>query len=189
MAYLGLSLSAFVYVPFGEYLMTAVHTVMLKEATKPDDNKADAKVHEKAAKAEPYVAAASVDVSSKLNSERLQNQMFAYMVTNQIINTFLEVGLPFILRGFSNVKSGKGLHIRNSVEKEADDKDGDKAFIHDIQYQATLPEYSLFVDYSEMVTQVCLIKSDRFASDKETVWLCSYLLYYLATRSSYVFDQ
>jgi anoctamin-10 len=131
--------------------MTAVQILMLK-AVKPDEAKVDVK--EKAGKAEPFVAPTTENVSSKLNVSRLENQMFAYMVTNQITDTFLEVGLPYILRGFSNVKSGKGLHIRNLVEKDGDDKDGDKAFLHDVQHQASLPEYSLFVDYSEMVTQV-----------------------------------
>jgi anoctamin-10 len=138
-AYLGLSLSAFVYAPFGEYLMTAAQTFMLKEI-KRDEVKAEA---------------TTGGVSGTLDTSRLQNQMFAYMVTNQISDTFTEVGLPFILRGFSDVKSGKGLHLRNS---EADEKDGDLALIQDIQYQASLPEYSLFVDYSEMVTQVSHIR-------------------------------
>jgi hypothetical protein len=116
--------------------MTAAQTFMLKEAIKRDDIKVDA------------------TTGSVSGTSRLQNQMFAYMVTNQISDTFTEVGLPFILRGFSDVKSGKGLHLRNS---EADEKDSDLALLHDIQYQASLPEYSLFVDYSEMVTQVSCI--------------------------------
>ncbi|PVF99896.1 DUF590-domain-containing protein [Serendipita vermifera] len=152
-AYLGLCLSAFVYVPFGEYFMTLVHTFMLKEATKPDDNKADAKVHQEAAKLQPLSAETKQQISSKLNASRLQNQMFAYTVTNQIINTFLEVGLPFILRGAQNVKSGKGLHIQKLPREVTDTKDGDEAFVNDVKYQASLPEYSIFVDYSEMVTQ------------------------------------
>jgi anoctamin-10 len=154
--------------------MTAVQTFMLK-AVKPNENKVDAKV--KAGKAEPYVAATTENVSSKLNASRLQNQMFAYMVTNQITDTFLEVGLPFILRGFSDVKSGKGLHIRNSVEKDADDKDGDKAFIQDLQYQASLPEYSLFVDYSEMVTQVrCIGDQAIYCSRLHSLAMLPYIL-------------
>jgi anoctamin-10 len=147
-AYLGLSLSAFVYVPFGEYLMTLVHTFMLKEASKSDDNKADAKVHQEAAKLQPLSAETKQQISSKLNASRLQNQMFAYTVTNQIINTFLEVGLPFILRGAKNVKSGKGLHMQKLPREVTDTKDADEAFVNDIKYQASLPEYSIFGSYS-----------------------------------------
>ena len=138
-AYLGLSLSAFVYVPFGEYLMTLIHTTIFAESTKPDDNKVDAKLHEKAADLAPV----SAQVTGKLVPSRLQNQMFAYTVTNQIINTFLEIGLPFITRGVSNVRSGKGLHL-GTPKAEKDDPNGEKQFILDIQYQASLPEYSIF---------------------------------------------
>ncbi|KAG8752533.1 hypothetical protein FRC14_006957 [Serendipita sp. 396] len=152
-AYLGLSLSAFVYVPFGEYLMTLVHALLFKESAKPADNKADAKVHEGAAKLTPASAETASNIASKLNSSRLQNQMFAYTVTNQIINTFLEIGLPFVMRGVGNVRSGKGLRMSGTPKAEKDDPTGDKLFIHDVQYQASLPEYSIFVDYSEMVTQ------------------------------------
>jgi anoctamin-10 len=44
----------------------------------------------------------------KLNPSRLQDQMFAYTVTNQIINTFTEIGLPYILRFIGSVRNGKG---------------------------------------------------------------------------------
>ncbi|KAG8806960.1 hypothetical protein FRC19_006941 [Serendipita sp. 401] len=143
-AYLGLSLSAFVYVPFGEYLMTLVHALLFKESAKPADNKADAKVHEGAAKLTPASAETASNIASKLNSSRLQNQMFAYTVTNQIINTFLEIGLPFVMRGVGNVRSGKGLRMSGTPKAEKDDPTGDKLFIHDVQYQASLPEYSIF---------------------------------------------
>ena len=125
--------------------MAAVHTFMLKEATKPDDNKADAKAHDGAAKMEPLTADTAATISSKLNSSRLQNQMFAYTVTNQIINTFLEVGLPFILRGVGNVRSGKGLKMHNTPA--TDDKPGDAAFLEDVKLQASLPQYSLFSEW------------------------------------------
>lgn len=38
------------------------------------------------------------NVRRKLNPSRLQDQMFAYMVTGQIVNTFIEVGLPYVQR-------------------------------------------------------------------------------------------
>lgn len=50
------------------------------------------------------------DVSSakrKLNPSRLQDQMFAYTVTNQIVNTFTEIGLPYIIRFVDSVRNGK----------------------------------------------------------------------------------
>ena len=50
------------------------------------------------------------DVSSakrKLNPSRLQDQMFAYTVTNQIVNTFTEIGLPYIIRFVDFLRNGK----------------------------------------------------------------------------------
>jgi hypothetical protein len=55
--------------------------------------------------------------SQKLNPSRLQERMFVYTVTNKVINTFKEVGLPYILhsveffRGGSS-RAGPG-HLRN----------------------------------------------------------------------------
>jgi anoctamin-10 len=50
------------------------------------------------------------DVSTarrKLNPSRLQDQMFAYTVTNQIIGTFTEIGLPYILRFVDSLRNSK----------------------------------------------------------------------------------
>lgn len=57
------------------------------------------------------------DISSarqKLNPSRLQEQMFAYTVTNQDIDTFQEIGLPYILRFIESFRSRPGPgHSRN----------------------------------------------------------------------------
>lgn len=114
----------------------------------------------------------------KLNPSRLQDQMFAYTVTNQIINTFTEVGLPYILRFIDSIRNGsgkKGHRSGNSIsgkkkrvvfqdevgqqspEKSgvANDKEGkeDREFLERVRSEVALPEYGLFGDYSEMVTQ------------------------------------
>ncbi|OBZ66740.1 hypothetical protein A0H81_13200 [Grifola frondosa] len=73
-AYLGLALSAFVYVPGQRPLETN-----------------------------------GINARSKLSATRLQDQMFAFTVTNQVVNTFLEIGLPFVLRAVESVRSGRGL--------------------------------------------------------------------------------
>lgn len=181
-AYLGLSLSAFVYVPFGEYIMATVHTFMLKEAIKPDENKADAKAHEKAAEVEPLVADTSA-IASKINGSRLQNQMFAYTVTNQIINTFLEVGLPFILRGVGNVRSGKGLKLHNTPA--TDDKLGDAAFLEDIKLQASLPQYSLFSEWISPALVSYLNLCSGLLGNGDAVWIRCVVLHHMATCTSH----
>ncbi|KDR70978.1 hypothetical protein GALMADRAFT_103009 [Galerina marginata CBS 339.88] len=119
-AYMGLGLSAFVYVPFGEGVMRWVQawlfggvktdrgfTATLRDmlnGTVTSVGKDSTIVVDSLTGATAPTSHGSVwdaspsNVSTKLNPGRLRDQMFAYTVTNQIINTTLEVGLPFVLR-------------------------------------------------------------------------------------------
>lgn len=106
-------------------------------------------------------------VRPKLNPSRLQNQMFAYTVTNQVIDQFFEIGLPYILRGISSVRNGGKIptsisgspHINGGKKKRVVFEDEEKSekeereFLERVRREVALPEYSLFADYSEMVTQ------------------------------------
>ncbi|KIL56516.1 hypothetical protein M378DRAFT_172635 [Amanita muscaria Koide BX008] len=49
----------------------------------------------------------------KLDPSRLKNQMFAYLVTNQVMDTFMEVGMPYVMRAVNNAfrKNGKGKKV------------------------------------------------------------------------------
>lgn len=63
------------------------------------------------------------NVRTKLNPSRLREQMFAYTVTNQVVDLFREVGLPFVVR-WLNGRSKKGhnhqqQHASNSTSKES----------------------------------------------------------------------
>ncbi|KAI1793434.1 calcium-activated chloride channel-domain-containing protein [Ganoderma leucocontextum] len=194
-AYLGIALSAFVYVPFGEEVMgivqyylfhgnstaatwlgpllsvlpanmtAAFNTTSTTEAAKPPGNKT-------------FWERDSVSARSKLNPKRLQDQMFAFTVTNQVVNTFLEIGLPFVLRAVNSVRSGKGLSFATpaagptngngnggkkkrvmfedqSADSEAEQvaNQEEREFMDRVKREVALPAYDLFADYSEMVTQ------------------------------------
>jgi anoctamin-10 len=94
-AYLNLALSAFVYIPFGPDVMATVHRALFKHTDHPFTQG----VH---AAAEGYAQAANatqlggkvadkglwqadaVQARGKLNPSRLQDQMYAYTVTNQV---------------------------------------------------------------------------------------------------------
>jgi anoctamin-10 len=102
----------------------------------------------------------STIAQTKLNPLRLRDQMFAYTVTNQVINTFVEIGLPFVLRFVSSSKihSGKGGKKRVVFEDEvtngaAEKSKEEREFLEIVRKEVALPEYDLFGDYSEMVTQ------------------------------------
>lgn len=134
----------------------------------------------------------------KLDPSRLKDQMFAYMVTNQVVDTFMEVGMPYVMRAFNNfwknggkgkkassgssgvapttsatsspsggsvismsaVSSGASISGSSSVKKrvifeDEQERGGmeEREFLDKVRADAALPEYDLFGDYSEMVTQ------------------------------------
>lgn len=193
-AYLGLALSAFVYVPFGEEVMSFVQanlfhhdsplrvtakswsTSVMSQANLSSSPTARA-VADKVGSAgsSAFWETDGVNARSKLNPSRLQDQMFAFTVTNQVINTFLEIGLPFILRAVDNLRNGRGLSFappggangvgakkkrvmfedeasESEVAKHANGKE-EREFMERVRREVALPEYTLFADYSEMVTQ------------------------------------
>jgi len=148
-AYLGLGLSAFVYVPFGENMMTFFHSyIAAPNATIPAE-------HPKiTAFRQEQFQINLTDARKKLDRSRLQKQMFAYMVTNQIVGAFLEIVLPFIMRGATAVQKqgfkgldGKKQHVQSTDHPE------EAQFLQNVRAQVALPDYTVFADYAEMVTQ------------------------------------
>lgn len=111
------------------------------------------------------------NAGAKLNPGRLKQQMFAYTVTNQIVNTFLEIGLPYVLRQvdvwkvkFSKKKDGgssltagtpAGKGKKKVVFEDEKEKGGmeERLFLESVRSEVALPEYDLFADYNEMVMQ------------------------------------
>lgn len=145
-AYLGLALSAFVYVPYGEQVMTYVHAYIASPSA-TDASKATPTF------AQEQFKTALSDAHNRLDAGRLQKQMFAYMVTNQIIGVFLEVGLPMVLRGAHAARSAGLRGALKSTHVRSDDQEDEKEFMEQVRRQVSLPEYTVFADYAEMVTQ------------------------------------
>lgn len=191
-AYLGLALSSFIYVPFGEEVMSFVQITLFNRnsttsaktwatnvlsAAGPTASAVAEKLkdhHGHHHSSKTFWETDHVNARNKLNPSRLRDQMFAFTVTNQVVNTFLEIGLPFVLRAVESVRSGKGLSFTSGtltpgsakkkrvafeedtngsdVAKNANGKE-EREFMERVRREVALPEYSLFVDYSEMVTQ------------------------------------
>ncbi|KLO19131.1 DUF590-domain-containing protein [Schizopora paradoxa] len=193
-AYLGLALSAFVYVPFGEYIMENVQQTLFASTAVvgagafkiANGTKLSSKATEQniTAGTNSTVDGLWASGAKKTNPTRLQSQMFAFTVTNQVIGAFLEVGLPWIQGKVDSFRSG-GLKnklspspsthhtVASSSSNTAvsatntkrnngkrvvfeDEEFGEKVereFLAEIRHEVSLPEYTLFADYSEMVTQ------------------------------------
>lgn len=191
-AYLGLALSAFVYVPFGEYLMENVQQSLFASTAVVGAGAYKIANQTKLSKAVQHNATSTNSTMDKMwssgakktNPTRLQSQMFAFTVTNQVIGAFLEVGLPWIQGKVSAIRSGglknqlssspsthhtvsssssgPAISATNSKRSNGkrvvfeDEEFGEKAereFLAEIRHEVSLPEYSIFSDYSEMVTQ------------------------------------
>ncbi|KAJ8694723.1 hypothetical protein PTI98_007374 [Pleurotus ostreatus] len=134
-AYLGIALSAFVYIPFGEEVM---HAVQLWLSTVRVDTSFLGQIVEKlrllglnetfASPTPSKILASEAKYSiwetdvmgarKKLNPGRLRDQMFAFTVTNQVVNTFTEIGLPFILR-FIGDKLASSKSSKSSIPSSA----------------------------------------------------------------------
>ncbi|CAE6500154.1 unnamed protein product, partial [Rhizoctonia solani] len=140
-AFLGLFLTAFVYIPFGPDVMRWVNTALF-DSGHPDITEAatDAGI-------KPLPP---IDIQTKINPGRLHAQMFAYTVTNQAINFFLETGLPFILRGVAKARVNRSI---NGKKKGDEKSDAVTQLVEHAREESALPEYTLFGDYAEMVTQ------------------------------------
>lgn len=179
-AYLGLALSAFVYVPFGEFIMSKVQDTLFLSSGAFAAQAARASAFNETlfgrkGKVDTPYAAESFWTRGvkKTNPTRLQGQIYAYTVTNQIVGAFLEVGLPWIQAKFNALRSGRKIanvtpsssaSSTGSVTKKTggkrvvfdDEEKGEKEereFLESVRHEVSLPEYTLFADYSEMVTQ------------------------------------
>jgi anoctamin-10 len=156
-AYLGLTLDAFVYVPFGEDVMKAVQTYVSKgQGDVPGLLKSPGRELKR-----KRTAVWEVDMKSargRLNPSRLRDQMFAHSVTNQLIDGVTEIGLPYLQRAFEhflfmyrNSKHGSKNKLFDEVPTKAVGKE--KEFLERVKEEAALPECDLPSEYSEMVTQ------------------------------------
>ena len=142
-SYLGICLTAFVYVPFAAILVPYLDIFAL--TVKPFAE------HEGQIKAPP-------PEKFSINPNRLKNQMIYFAVTAQVVNFALETIVPLVKqKGFSKYKE-----MQNSrAEKKggaapavsANDDPEEREFLNRARAEAALPEYDVDTDLREMVIQ------------------------------------
>ena len=143
-SYFGITLSAFIYMPFGREALGLLHLQLfafdLMRTTSPLAGEEDKLLWEH----DLFKA------STKLNSTRLQTQMFAFLVTAQLANAFQELGMPYIIRWLQSRISPP-----TKVKRPGDRSDTqDEKFLDRVQEEvSTRLDYDIFDDYCEMVTQ------------------------------------
>ena len=159
-----MALSAFIYVPFGETVMNTVQQLITSYTTSSLIPSSAFNTTEKGIRS--FFVSDMSAARAKLSRSRLEKEMFAYTVTNQATNLFIEVGLPYLTRAFASVRSGKrrpslsGASAGSSKKKRVgfeDEKNGaardEREFLERARREVSLPQYDLFEDYNEMVSQ------------------------------------
>jgi len=137
-----LSLTAYAYIPFGTVLIPDILSFIHRSPG-------------------PNVTSSAMTRGFSINSERLTNTLFALSTTTQIIGFVNEVVVPFAMRFVSTKvndrRESKG--EKRSTDAAQNDESQEKEYLERIRKEASLPEYSTFLDYAEMVQQfgyVCL---------------------------------
>ena len=156
-AYGALTLSAYVYIPFGELIM---QTMVQKGYFSDSIAKAQEQGH---------LGAKGIDF--KINPDRMHTQLFAVSVTSQFVNAFTELALPVLLRKVAEWREQRSQaksdaagpqQRQGSIDSSAsssgtgtplDGEEAERRFVSRVRKELQLPAYDLFGDYAEMATQ------------------------------------
>ncbi|PIA98488.1 hypotheticalsprotein [Cercospora beticola] len=138
-SYMGIILTAFVYVPFGSVLVPYLDVFSRMFATEA--------ARAKTTKGGHYT----------INPDRLRKQTIYFAVTASIVNFAMEVVVPYVKRQgglkFKEIKAsrtGTGLEQSDAV---ADAPQEEKEFLDRVRSEAELPTYDVYTDLREMIIQ------------------------------------
>jgi len=143
-SYFGITLSAFIYMPFGREVLGLLHLQLFAFDLMGMTSSLAGEEGELLWEHDLFKA------STKLNSTRLQTQMFAFLVTAQLANAFQELGMPYVIRWLRSYISPP------TKTKYSGDRPGtqDEKLLDRIKEEvSTRLDYDVFDDYCEMVTQ------------------------------------
>ncbi|KAL2126841.1 hypothetical protein VTI74DRAFT_144 [Chaetomium olivicolor] len=136
-SYLGIFLTAFVYVPFGKILVPYLNVFQLTAKRFTAEGK-------------PLPTK-----SWEINPERLTQQVIYFTVTAQIINFATEVIVPYakrkVFRTVEKVQSE--LSEKHTTSLQFKDDPEEAAFLDRVRDEAELDQYDVAIDYREMVIQ------------------------------------
>lgn len=142
-SYLGIFLTAFVYVPFGAVLVPYLNVLSLVAKPFVDNEK-----HLTASRSSEF----------HINQNRLRKQVIYFTVTAQIINTITEVILPMIqrrgLKKYQEIKNDRASSQGGAKPPVGiNDKPEEASFLARVRTEAALPAYDVNEDLREMVMQ------------------------------------
>ncbi|KAK4126269.1 DUF590-domain-containing protein [Parathielavia appendiculata] len=135
-SYLGIFLTAFVYVPFGKILVPYLDVFQLTAQRFTAEGK-------------PLPTK-----SWQINPDRLSKQVMYFTVTAQIINFATEFIVPHAKRKvFKTVEKVQSELSEKSTEHHRKDHPEEADFLERVRDEAELDEYDVTIDYREMVVQ------------------------------------
>jgi anoctamin-10 len=132
--YGALTLSAFVYLPFGQDIMNAiVNRGYFADSVALAKKQNGGKLH------------------FEMNPDRMSKQLFAVLTTSQVINAFTEIGVPFIMRKIAEFREDKETK-KGEEQQMANSPNGQ--FLQRVRDELDLPNYDTFGDYAELASQL-----------------------------------
>lgn len=136
-SYVPLFLTAFIYVPFGNYIVPQLDVFNL---TARDFTTTDEKIFDPPA-------------TFQVNPDRLKKQVIYFTVTAQIVNLALETIVPFLKRKVFN-KAREFQNKRHGIAAVVlDDDPEEKDFLRRVRNEAELDLYDVHTDLREMCMQ------------------------------------
>ncbi|KAH5095576.1 hypothetical protein HBI38_030650 [Parastagonospora nodorum] len=142
LSYLGIFLTAFVYVPFGSLIVPYLD--VFNVAVRPF--------------AESEKQLHHTETSWSINPDRLRKQVIYFTVTAQLVNLGMELIVPYLKRrGFAKYKQMQSDRAAKNgggaASVSASDPPEDAAFLERVRKEAELDVYDVTADLREMVLQ------------------------------------
>ncbi|ROT40207.1 transmembrane protein 16H [Sodiomyces alkalinus F11] len=135
-SYMALFFTAFVYIPFGNFLVPYLDIWRAAAQRLTPSGKAFA--------TQEFV----------INPARISNQMFYFTVTAQVVNLITETMLPYVKRQVLNeAKEVQSKITNNGQGKKIEDPPEEEAFLNRVRSEVELETYDVTNDYREMVVQ------------------------------------
>lgn len=145
-AYGALTLSAFIYIPFGQALMDHIVSQGYFASSIAD-----------AVSSGRLQTRDDGGVQFSINPDRMHSQLLAVLTTSQAINAFTELALPFILRKVNEWRNRGNNKTQDGNKKSRASTSAtigsERHFLSRVASELDLPPYSIFGDYAEMATQ------------------------------------
>ncbi|KAK3307115.1 calcium-activated chloride channel-domain-containing protein [Chaetomium strumarium] len=134
-SYLGIFLTAFVYVPFGKILVPYLDVFQLTAQRFTAEGK-------------PLPTK-----SWRINPDRLTKQVIYFTVTAQIVNFLTEVIVPYAKRRVFKTVEKVQSEMSEKTTAQVKDSEEEADFLERVRDEAELDEYDVTIDYREMVIQ------------------------------------